>query len=248
MAIVPAVSLAILAIASIEAIAITTLIATLLGLILALSIALPSAPEARAGRVRLAFDRSWTIPLATMLMFTGFWGLLQAYLPHQLAAYPAYLGVFLATNGWALVVLRVVSGALTSRIAPRWLIGSGAAITALSIPLLITAPSLASMAVAGLLSGAGIGLVNSPVLVQLSNSSNARNRGSAFALFGVALASGLALGSVGLAPVVDNAGFEAAAVAAGVGVVAAAGLNILLALNDMRHSQTASPAETYRLD
>ena len=60
--------------------------------------------------------------------------------------------------------------------------------------------------IAGVLSGAGAGLVMTPVLVELSRRSGDPDRGSAFSLFSAALALALVVGSIGGAPLVAALG------------------------------------------
>jgi predicted MFS family arabinose efflux permease len=77
------------------------------------------------------------------------------------------------------------------------------------------------LVVAGLLSGAGAGLVMTPMLVELSRRSGDADRGSAFSLFSAALAVALVLGSIGGAPLVAFFGFEVAMLATLGGIVGA---------------------------
>ena len=80
---------------------------------------------------------------------------------------------------------------------------------------------------AGALTGAGGGLVITPMLVELSRRSRDADRGSAFALFSAANASALAIGSIGGAIVLDAFGFEGAMLATLAGVVGAALVAVL---------------------
>ena len=79
-------------------------------------------------------------------------------------------------------------------------------------------PTIALLVVAGTLTGAGGGLVITPLLVELSRRSRDADRGSAFALFSAANASALAIGSIGGAIVLDAFGFEGAMLATLAGV------------------------------
>ena len=62
---------------------------------------------------------------------------------------------------------------------------------------------------AGALTGGGAGLVLTPLLVEISRRSTDADRGSAFAMLSAALAAALVLGSIGAAPIIASAGFEA---------------------------------------
>ena len=88
-------------------------------------------------------------------------------------------------------------------------------------------PTNPLLILAGTLTGAGGGLVITPLLVELSRRSGDADRGSAFALFSAANASALAIGSIGGAIVLDAFGFEGAMLATLAGVAGAAALAIL---------------------
>ena len=95
--------------------------------------------------------------------------------------------------------------------------------------VLLTAPSTTPLLIAaGLLGGAGGGLVMTPILLELAGRSSDEDRGSAFSLFSAALASALVVGSIGAAPVVQTLGFEAALFVGLAGIVGAA----LIGLSD----------------
>ena len=78
-----------------------------------------------------------------------------------------------------------------------------------------------SLVGAGILSGAGAGLVMSPLLVDLSRRSHDADRGSAFSLWSAALACSLVLGSIGAAPVVAILGFSTTLTITLLGIVGA---------------------------
>jgi predicted MFS family arabinose efflux permease len=120
----------------------------------------------------------------------------------------------------------VPSGWLADRIAARWLILTGLGMTALGLVLLLTAPTTTVMIVSGLAGGLGGGLVITPILLELSHRSSDADRGSAFSLFSGALAGALSLGSIGGAPVIAVAGFEAAIAMGIVGLVVAGAITV----------------------
>jgi predicted MFS family arabinose efflux permease len=96
---------------------------------------------------------------------------------------------------------------------PVILVTAGLVATAVAVLLLALPPTTPILVIAGVLTGAGGGVVGTPLLVELSRRSADADRGSAFALFSAALAGALVLGSIGAAPIVAVAGFEAAILA-----------------------------------
>lgn len=236
----PPVSLAILAISSLRGVALAMTVVVLVGLVVAFATpfrfrdtrageSLADAPRhAAARRFGLALRRSW-IPLITIiLLFIAHWGVVIAYLPQRAEAVGADIGLFFAADGVAVLAFRVPSGWLADRVRPILLILAGLAATGAAIVLLTMPPTTSLLVVAGLLGGAGGGLVMTPVLVELSRRSADADRGSAFSFFSAALASALVVGSIGAAPVVATAGFEAAILIG----LAAVGFAALVAVAD----------------
>jgi predicted MFS family arabinose efflux permease len=129
---------------------------------------------------------------------------------------------------------------MADRFPPRWVLLAGLAITAVSIGLLLLPPSTPVLVAAGVLTGGGAGLAMTPILLELSRRSTEADRGSAFSLFSGALASALVLGSIGVAPLVAAAGFEAAITAS----IAGLGLAAVVALGDrgLRTARGGVPA------
>ena len=178
--------------------------------------------EHRAGRLRISFRRSWALPLLTILLYVAHWGTVTAYLPARAEAAGADVGLFFAADGVAILALRVPTGWLADRIRGRWLVLGGLALTFIAIALLLLRPTTLLMIAAGLIGGAGGGLVITPILVELSRRSDDRDRGSAFSLFSGALAGAIAIGSIGAAPLIAVAGFEATILAGLFAIVGAA--------------------------
>jgi len=102
----------------------------------------------------------------------------------------------------------------------------GLAMTAGMLILLAFPPTTPLLVIAGLISGAGAGLVMTPVLVELSRRSGDADRGSAFSLFSAAQAVALVLGSIGGAPLVAIFGFEVALLATLGGIGGATALTL----------------------
>jgi MFS family permease len=183
-------------------------------------------PPARR-RLGFAFRRTWLSPLAIVLLYVAHWGVVTAYLPQRAHAAGADIGLFFVADGIAILALRVPSGWLADRIAPRWLILPGLAVTSVAIGLLVLPPTTPILIVAGMLTGSGGGLILSPLLVEISRRSAPADQGSAFALFSGALAGALILGSIGGAPIIAVAGFEAAVIASIGGLACSAVLTML---------------------
>jgi len=118
----------------------------------------------------------------------------------------------------------------------------GLAMTAVTIVLLALPATTALLVAAGLLSGAGAGLVMTPMLVELSRRSGDADRGSAFSLFSAALALALVLGSIGGAPLVAIFGFELTILVTLGGIAGAAAIT----LSDA--ALRAQPRRTVSLD
>jgi predicted MFS family arabinose efflux permease len=203
----------------------------------------PAAPanpgetgEAVRRRLGFTFRDAWAGPLAIALLYVVHWGVVIAYLPQRAHAAGADVGLFFAADGLAVLAMRVPSGWLADRIELRRLLLCGLAITFAAIALLLVPPTTPILVAAGLLTGAGAGVLLTPLLVEISRRSDDSDRGSAFALFSAALAAALVVGSVVVAPVVAWAGFEAAILVALGGLVAA----IALALRERPAPQTAS--------
>jgi MFS family permease len=188
-----------------------------------------------------AFRSAWLRPLAITLLYVAHWGVITAYLPQRAQAAGADVGLFFVADGVAILLLRVPSGWLADRMPPRRLILVGLALTAVAIAILLVPPTTPLLLGAGLLTGAGGGLILTPLLVEMSHLSTDEDRGSAFAVFSGALAGAIILGSIGGAPIVAAAGFEAA-IAASIGGLALSA--ILTALDPGLSRATSSVART----
>ena len=179
-------------------------------------------------RFGFAFRRAWAPLLAITLLYVAHWGVVTAYLPQRAELAGADVGLFFVADGVAVLALRIPSGWLADRIQPRWLILTGLLMTAVAIGLLVLPATTPVLIVAGTLTGGGAGLILTPILVEISRRSTDADRGSAFAMISAALAGALVLGSIGVAPIIATAGFEATILASIVGLVLAS----LVALAD----------------
>lgn len=202
----------------------------------------PDAPLQDGRRLRFSFRRSWIPPLLVTLLYVSHWGVVTAYLPQRAEFAGADVGLFFAADGLAVLAFRIPSGWLADRVQPRWLILVGLSLTAVAIALLVLPPTTPLLIAAGGLTGAGAGLVLTPLLVEMSRRSTDADRGSAFAMLSASLAAALVLGSIGVAPIIESAGFEATILASIAGLVVAT----LVALVDpklgSRDALVAAPA------
>lgn len=232
--VVPPVSLLILAATSLDGVAAVASVVVAVGLLLVVARPLRLRPMDAARpttrRFRPAFRRSWSGPLTIVLLFVAHWGLVLAYLPQRADAAGAQVGLLFVADGLAIMLSRIPTGWLADRMPARTLVLAGLALTGVGVALLVLPPTTLLLVVIGICTGAGGGLVLTPVLVELSRRSDDADRGSAFSLLSASLAAALGLGSLGAAPLLAVAGFEAAAVVSLAGIGAAA----VVALADRR--------------
>jgi len=195
-----------------------------------------AAPDARPIRhtFRPKWRRAWLGPLGITILFIAHWGVVTGYLPQRAEAAGADVGLFFTGDALALLAIRVPGGYLAGRFGSRWVCVGGLAIVAAGLLLLLLPPTTPLLISAGVLSGTGAGLVLPTLLLDLTRRSDASDRGSAFALFSVAFSIGIALGSIGIAPVIDVVGFEVALAAGIAACLAAAG--VALVDHASRHS------------
>jgi MFS family permease len=212
----PPVSIAILNASSIEGVATVVLCVLVVGILLGQRlplrpfVAAPVAMEAASRRFGITFRRSWTIPLLIIVTYVAHWGAVTAYLPIRAEEAGADIGLYFAADGIAIFLMRLPTGWLLDRVSSRALILVGAGMTFVAIGMLLFPLTTPLLIVSGLIGGAGGGLVITPVTVELSRRSSDADRGSAFALFGGGMATAIALGSIGGAPIVAGLGLPAA--------------------------------------
>jgi predicted MFS family arabinose efflux permease len=233
MGLLPPLSLTILAATSMRGVAVFAIAAVGLGIALALGLRGRLAGEApeqdvfgpapAARRLGFAYRASWAVPLALTVLFAVHWGVVVAYLPQRAEAAGADIGLFFAADALAIFASRIPTGWLADRVPSRYLLLVGLAITVVSLGLLLPRPETSVLILAGIGTGVGGGFMVSPLLLELARRSGPADRGSAFALFSVAFALALSLGSVGGAPIVALGGFEPAMLA-GIAALALAGV------------------------
>jgi MFS family permease len=176
---------------------------------------------------RPAWRAAWAAPLAATFLFVAHWGVVTGYLAQRAEPAGADIGLFFTGDALALLALRIPTGWLAGRIPALPLILTGVVVTCASLALLLPPPTTGLLVVAGIGTGAGSALFFPPIMVELARRSGPADRGSAFGLYSVAFGSGIALGSLGLAPIYESVGFEVA-MALGLGVCAASGLVALV--------------------
>ena len=240
---IPPLSLAVLAATSLHGVAVVMIGLVLVGLLLAWIVpfrfrATTAADGDALGahhhgptreaqrRFGFAFRRAWAPLIGIILLYIAHWGVIVAYLPQRAEAAGADIGLFFVADGLAIILSRVPSGWLADRMRPVILMLVGLAMTAAMLVLLAFPPTTPLLVIAGLISGAGAGLVMTPVLVELSRRSGDADRGSAFSLFSAAQAVALVLGSIGGAPLVAVFGFEVALLATLGGIAGATALTL----------------------
>ena len=249
--VIPPVSLAILATTSLHGVALAALGSVIVGLAIVRIVPFKFGPtgedeadgsgptEVARRRLGFAFRRTWLRPIVIDLLYITHWGVIVAFLPQRAEAAGANIGLFFVADGIAILLSRVPSGWLADRIRPIFLIISGLTATGVAVLVLTQPPTTPLLMFAGILTGAGGGLVITPMLVELSRRSRDADRGSAFALFSAANACALAIGSIGGAIVIGAFGFGGAMVATLAGVVGAA----LVALLDQGLRRQPMPIE-----
>ena len=244
LAIAPPVSLAIMDAASLRAVALVTLVCIGAGaVVMALPVrararfpdaqasADPAPGSSRVSRSRAfrpAFRPSWVGPLAISTLFIVHWGVITGFLPQHVEGTGASIALFFTVDAVAILALRVPMGYLTDHLGTRPLMVAGAALTMVGVVALLPPPTTELLVAAALGTGIGGALILPPLTVELAHRSSALDRGSAFALFSAAFAGGIAIGSIGGAPIVAVLGFNAAIVASMVACAAALAWSWLL--------------------
>ncbi len=167
-------------------------------------------------------------PLAISTLFIVHWGVITGFLPQHVEGTGASIALFFTVDAVAILALRVPMGYLTDHLGTRPLMVAGAALTMVGVVALLPPPTTELLVAAALGTGVGGALILPPLTVELAHRSSALDRGSAFALFSAAFAGGIAIGSIGGAPIVAVLGFNAAIVASMVACAAALAWSWLL--------------------
>jgi MFS family permease len=239
MVVLPPLSIVILDASSLDGVAFAIAVFVAAGLVLAWRlplrpVSIDPAVVAASRRFGITFRRAWAVPLLIVVTYVAHWGAVIAYLPVQAAKTEADIGLYFAADALAIFLMRIPTGWLSDRVPTRTLAATGIVLTAVAMAMLLLPLSTPLFVVSGLLGGAAGAVIISPMLLELSRRSTDADRGSAFALFSASLASAIAIGSIGGAPIVTVFGFSAA-LALGIGLM---GVALALALAD-RSMRTA---------
>jgi MFS family permease len=163
--------------------------------------------EAAQRRFGFAWRPAWFGPLAIVLLFVLHWGVVSAYLPQRAEAAGANIAVFFVADGLFVLLARIPAGWLADRIPQLWPVLAGIAVTFIAIALLFDAPTTQVLILSGSLTGVGAALIVQPLMLALTARSGDADRGSAFALFSAMFAAGLAIGTIGTAPLIGSLGY-----------------------------------------
>jgi len=230
----PPISLAILARASLDGVAMAVVGVLIVGIVLGQRLPLrpyqpaPTTLAAATRRFGITFRRTWTVPLLIVVTYVAHWGAVTAYLPIRAEQAGADIGLYFVADGIAIFLMRVPTGWLVDRVTSRLLIVVGAGMTMAAVGMLLLPLTTELLVVSGLLGGAGGGIVLTPITVELSRRSSDADRGSAFSLLSGSLAAAMTLGSIGGAPIVAVFGLSAA-LAISMGLI---GVSMALTIGD----------------
>ncbi len=239
LALTPAIALTIMDAAGFAAVGTAVCAVLMVGVLLIWPVTDPQ----RAGRpvsprlFRPAWKPEWGRPLLMTILIIVNWGVITGYLPQRAELAGADVGLFFTMDALALVALRIPSGWLAGRIGPLPLLLTGTLLTAASISLLLLPTTNLVLIASGLGTGAGSALVFPVLNLEINERSEPANRGSAFGLYSVAFGTGVAIGSIGIAPIYGVIGWE---VAIALGVLAAILAAVVAVLDPlMRHPPMA---------
>ncbi len=184
-------------------------------------------PSATRGPL-FTYRTSWTPLLLVTFLTVVYWGVVTAFLPiHVPRAQLANVGWFFTADALAVLAFRIPTGFLADRFGPRWLLAAGIVVTSGAILLLLAPASLLVLVMAGLGTGFGAALLLPPILLELTKRSEESNRGTAMALYSTSFSAAVGVGSLGAAPLVAGAGFNAALLLSTAACLAAAPIVIM---------------------
>jgi MFS family permease len=163
--------------------------------------------EVAKRRFGFAWRPAWFVPLAIVLLFVLHWGVVSAYLPQRAEAAGADISLFFVADGLFVLLARIPAGWLADRVPQLWPVLAGIAMTFIAIALLFDPPTTPVLILSGSLSGVGAALIVQPLMLALTARSGDADRGSAFALFSATFSAGLALGTLGTAPLIGTVGY-----------------------------------------
>jgi MFS family permease len=194
---------------------VTVMVAVFVVAALVLALARPITLRAQAEthlevaqrRFGFAWRPQWFGPLAIVLLFVLHWGVISAYLPQRAEAAGADISLFFAADGLLVLLTRIPAGWIADRVPQLWPVVAGIAMTFVAVALLFDTPTTAVLILSGSLTGVGAALIVQPLMLALTARSGDADRGSAFALFSATFSAGLALGTIGTAPLIGTLGY-----------------------------------------
>ena len=234
LALTPAIALLVMDVAGFAAVGLVVCVVLAMGALLIWPVKDPQ----RLGRpvstrlFRPAWKPVWARPLVMTVLIIINWGVITGYLPQRAELASADVGLFFTFDALALVALRIPSGWMAGRVGPLPLLLTGTLLTAASISLLLLPASNLVLIASGLGTGAGSAFVFPVLNLEMNERSEPANRGSAFGLYSVAFGAGVAIGSIGIAPIYGLIGFELAMLG---GVLAAVAAGVVAVLDQVMH-------------
>lgn len=244
--ILPPVSIVALNVAGLDGVALLVVGCVVAALAIAFSrpFQIRSADDATLHEARrkfgFAFRRAWTAPLAVIALFVIHWGVVVAYLPQRAELAGADIGLFFVMDGVFVLIGRLPAGWMADRVAARWQILAGLALTAAGVLLVLPPPTTTLLVLAGTLTGAGAALITVPITLVLTRRSNDADRGSAFALFSASFAFAIAAGSIGTSPFIGIFGYGPVLI---VGVLALAAAAVITLVDRDMATVPVKPAD-----
>jgi MFS family permease len=163
--------------------------------------------EAAKRRFGFAWRGTWFAPLAIVLLFVLHWGVVIAYLPQRAEVAGADISLFFVADGLFVLLMRIPAGWLADRVRPLWPVLAGIALTFAAVALLFAPPTTPVLILSGSVTGVGAALIVQPLMLALTARSGDADRGSAFALFNATFSAGLAIGTIGTAPLIATVGY-----------------------------------------
>ncbi len=172
------------------------------------------APTTVKHPLRLTFRRAWLTPLLVNSLIVVQWGVIVAFLPLNAREAGSNPGLLFTADAIAVLASRIPAGWAADRFGPLRLALGGVVATVLSVALLLTPLTDATLILSGALNGLGGGLVLPPMLAQLSLRSDDRTRGTALSYFNISFALAFILGSSIGGILYGSLGFQGLLVAA----------------------------------
>lgn len=171
----------------------------------------PSEQAANEAAVPRVLMRVQWLPLVFVLWSLAFhFGIVIAYLPQRAESHGASVAIYFTVEAVAILLSRIPAGIFSDRRDPNILLLTGVVLSFFGVLTLTLPPAVHTLAVAGTLTGLGAGMGVTSALVVLHRFVGNAASGTAFGLFSVSMAIGMASGSILGGIVVTVANFELA--------------------------------------